>query len=271
MNRGEQISRTEGRTAFGGDVAAYCHGRPDYPQRVYDLLVERCGLGPDRRVLEIGAGSGVATRRLAELGANPVMALEPDERFTSELDAVARESGGAVTPVFCSFEDAELPEHELDLVAAATSFHWIGREGLGRIGACLRSGGWLAVWWNVFGDPREADPFHDATNELLSPLESSPSHPASRPLPYALDVDERRADFLLAGAVRDFMAEEVGWTLVLTAEQVRALYATFASISRLPEGERDLLLDQLATIAANEFGGRVRRKMVTPIYIGRTG
>ena len=269
METREQISRTEGRAAFGGDVAAYRRGRPEYPERVYEVLVERCGLGPDRRVLDIGAGSGLATRRLAERGAN-VIALEPDERFAGELDAVARESDGAVTPIFRSFEEAELPEGELDLVTAASSFHWIRREGLSKIGTCLRSRGWLAVWGNVFGDPREPDPFHEATKELLSPLANSPSYPASRPLPYALDVDERRADFRLAGAAEDFTAEEVSWTLVQTPDQVRTLYATFASISRLDERERGLLLDQLAAIAAKEFAGRVQRKIVTPIYTGRT-
>jgi hypothetical protein len=83
-----------------------------------------------------------------------------------------------------------------------------------------------------------------------------------------LDRDARRSDFQAAGADRGFMVEEIHWTLVQSPGQVRALYATFASIARLPEVARETLLDRLASIAERQFGGSVERRMVTPVYLG---
>ena len=73
-----RIGRDEGRRLFGLDTAAYERGRPGHAEEVYDVLRERCGLGAGTKVLEIGPGTGQATRRLLELGADPLVGIEPD-------------------------------------------------------------------------------------------------------------------------------------------------------------------------------------------------
>ena len=264
------ISRSEGSALFGRDSASYEEARPDYPERVYELLVERCGLTEGCRTIEVGAGSGQATRRIAELGARPLIAVEPDRGFASALESLARTSDHAVVPLFTSFESASVPAGSFDLAVGATSFHWLDRAiGPRKLGACLRPGGWLALFWNVFGDPRQPDPFHEATYSLLSRLATSPSHASKGPLPFALDQAARRSDFRAAGADRNFALEELRWTLTQSAEQIRSLYATFSPIARLPSADRETLLDSIAAIAANQFGGVVERRMVTPVDLGQ--
>ena len=80
-----KIDRSEGRILFGLDPAAYDRARPDYPDRVYDVLRELCDLTASSRVLEIGAGSGNVTRRLIELGVGSVVAIEPDESLADYI------------------------------------------------------------------------------------------------------------------------------------------------------------------------------------------
>src|SRR4029450_555227 len=133
-----QIPRSQGRTLFGCDPVTYERARPGYPGRVYELLVERCGLAGGCRTIEVGAGSGQATRRLVELGARPLVAVEPDRGFAAALESLARSSRGAVVPVFASFESATVEEGAFDLAICATSFHWLDREiGPPKLGACL--------------------------------------------------------------------------------------------------------------------------------------
>lgn len=266
----EQVPRREGRALFGRDSDGYRAARPDYPDRVYELLVDRCGLADGCHTIEVGAGSGLATRRMLELGARPLVVVEPDPGFARALDALARESGGAVVPVLAPFETADITEGTFDLAVAATSFHWLDREvGPKKLGACLRPGGWLALFWNVFGDPQELDPFHEATKSLLSGLAASPSQPSPRGLPFALDQRARRADFQAARADRDFTVEELRWTLTLRPPEIRSLYETFAPIARLPELERERLLDEITSVAERRFAGVVERRVVTPVYLGR--
>ena len=69
-----EIARSFGRQAFGDDPAAYDRVRPDYPDWAYDALRERCGLGPGCAAFEVGAGTGIATRRE---GRNAVWAIDP--------------------------------------------------------------------------------------------------------------------------------------------------------------------------------------------------
>ena len=52
-----QLDRGLGRSVFGGDPAAYDAIRPDYPEAVYAILRERCGLGPGCRAPRRGEPS----------------------------------------------------------------------------------------------------------------------------------------------------------------------------------------------------------------------
>src|ERR1700758_1747542 len=77
------IDRAEGRRAFGADPEGYHAARPAYPERVFEILRQRCGLRPSCRTFEIGGGTGVCTRRLVELGASPLVVVEPDARLAA--------------------------------------------------------------------------------------------------------------------------------------------------------------------------------------------
>ena len=255
----EPFARDEGRQVFGMAAAVYAAARPDYPDRVYDILRDRCQLGPGSRVLEIGAGSGQATKRLIEAGAH-VVALEPSEALAAQLKMAQ-----GLEVVVSTFEDAKLAPSSFDLVTAATSFHWLDPEQeLPKIATILRPAGWLALWWNVFGDPDWPDPFHDATEPLLRDLAPSPSAGAGG-LPYALDVAARTSELERHG-FQDVEHEAETWTLRLDATQTRRLYETYSNIARLPDSQKETILDEIERIANDEFGGRVERQMVTPIY-----
>jgi hypothetical protein len=79
------IDRSFGRRAFGTDPASYHSVRPPYPEWVFETLVERCGLTDGTAAFEIGAGTGTATRRLLDLGASPLIAIEPNPSLAAYL------------------------------------------------------------------------------------------------------------------------------------------------------------------------------------------
>src|SRR5277367_4183517 len=102
---GGLLQRGEGRVLFGTDPHGYEAGRPDYPDRVYQLLAERCGLRPGCRILEIGPGTGLVTRHLLEAGGS-VTAVEPDPGLAAYL----ADRYPAVVVVAATLEEADLPE-----------------------------------------------------------------------------------------------------------------------------------------------------------------
>ena len=262
--RGSFIPRAFGRQAFGRDPASYDAARPPYPEWVFDFLRERSGLVPNTVTFEIGAGTGTATRQLLRLGANPLVAVEPDDRLAAFLRKTIPDEG--LTVVVAPFEEAVLQEASFDLGLSATAFHWLDEDlALTKVAKLLRPGGWWAMVWNVFGDSGRADPFHEATKSLVNnPL--SPSA-GNGEVPFALDVEARLAALERSEAFHRIEHRTSTWSLVLDPDQTVALYATYSDVNVRPD--RVEVLTELRRIARHEFQGRVTRNMTTSMYIAR--
>lgn len=115
-----RVSDPDPTRLFGRDPAAYASGRPGYPDELFDLLQDRCGLGADGATLEIGAGAGQATGALLERGASPLVVVEPDPAFARLL---RERFGGQVSVHNDRFEEAQLAEGGFALAASATAWH----------------------------------------------------------------------------------------------------------------------------------------------------
>jgi SAM-dependent methyltransferase len=258
------ISKAFGREAFGLDPANYHLARPAYPEWVYELLCERCGLQQNAATFEIGAGTGIATRRLLELGATPLVAIEPDGRLVDFLFETIQSDALAV--IRSSFEDAVLPDAGFDLGVSATAFHWLEEEtALTKVAALLRPGGWWVMLWNDFGDPDRADPFHEATRLLLGDL-LTPST-GDRDIPFAQDKNARLGALDRTRAFDSIEHRASAWSLALDPDKVVNLYSTYSNITIRPD--REAVLAELRRIARDDFQGRVTRNMITSLYIAR--
>ncbi len=259
------INLAEGRLLFGKDPAAYARGRPEYPAVLYDRLRARCGLGSGSRVLEVGPGTGLATRRLLESGAASVWAVEPDRRLAAYLrDTLDTER---LRIVEASFEDAALPTAAFDIGVAATAFHWLEQpSALAKARGALKPGGWWAMWWTLFGTGAGADAFERATEHLFADTQTSPSWSAGGDRKqFALDEAARLSDLAAAG-FRSSQVDCWPWTQEFTTARLLDLYGTFSPVQALPDAERRAFLQSLSRIADEQFGGRTERPLLTVLY-----
>lgn len=256
-----------GRTAFGGNPDSYEAARPPYPDAVYAALRERCVIDGSR-VFEIGAGTGKATFPILVDRPARLTAIEPDPRLATHLGNLADRNWPMLEIVAHPWEDAVLPDNGYDFGFAATAFHWLPQaQALRKVFQTLRSGGWWAAWWNVFGDPDTPDAFHQRVAPLFRGLRNSPAWEPGR-RPFALDIDARVADLKLAGFEQP-VVDILRWTISMDAGQVRALAATFSEVVNAEAPARQKLLNALASAVDDEFGGRVDRNFVTPLYMAR--
>lgn len=252
-------SRSWGAT-FDPIAVTYDAVRPGYPAELYDHLAAACGLGPGCRVLEIGCGTGQATRDVVARGAT-VVAVEPG----ASMAALARGNLGdaPVTIIESRFEDwSPEPPASFDLAVSATAFHWVEPAiGMQHVADALRPRGWLALWWMQFFDRERPDRFGQAVHPILERWD-----PRRRERSVAAkEADEIRriGDGLLgAPAAREFdHIDERRFPLMgrHTASELRALWSTHSSVQTLPEPARTGLLDDVERLATERFGGVVER------------
>ena len=136
--------------SFGAIAEAYERFRPEYPEALFGLVATYAG-APVRTALEIGAGTGKATRLFAAHGVD-VTATEPDGAMLAELRKTAT---GNVSTVQVAFEDLR-PGKTYGLVYAAAALHWTRPEGRwSHVAALLEPQG---VFASFGGDIRLADP-----------------------------------------------------------------------------------------------------------------
>ena len=138
---------------FSGRAGVYQASRPGYPAALSEHLASLGMRGA--RVADIGAGTGIFSRLLLELGCT-VFAVEPnsDMRHTAELGLKTcdRFSIGSGTA-----ENTGLPEASVSFVTAAQAFHWFDPDAFRQ--ECLRilEPGGLAVFvWNSRRENDEA-------------------------------------------------------------------------------------------------------------------
>ena len=241
--------------------------RPGYPDWVFEQLAVRCGLGAGTNVLEIGAGTGQATLPMLDRGAR-VTAVEPGPALAGRL--VERCRGRAVEVVVSAFEEVEVPDAGFDLVAAATSFHWVDTSiGLSKCARALHDEGWLALWWTIWGDPARPDPFHEALQPILRAKAPQLLQEGAGPLAHALDLDARTAEIEHVGAFGAVERLLLPWVGRHEPKALRRVFATFSPWIALPEPLRTELLDDVERLAADDFGGTVVRPYRTQLYLAQ--
>jgi ubiquinone/menaquinone biosynthesis C-methylase UbiE len=137
----------DSKTRFSDRVSSYSKSRPGYPAELLQLLRQECGLNPNSVVADIGSGTGILARMLAEV-AQVVYGVEPNPEMRE-----AGESYLADRPNFISVngaaENTELPATSTDLITVAQAFHWFDqKEARHEFMRILKPNGFAALIWN---------------------------------------------------------------------------------------------------------------------------
>ena len=133
---------------FDGMADVYGAARPPYPGELWRDVLATGLVGPGRRALDLGAGSGQATGELLAHGM-AVVAVEPGDNLAHVLEQRLPH----VTVIRSRAEDLRLHGGSFDLAVAATSIHWMDLEVvLPIVHGALKTDGRFLIWRNVFGD-----------------------------------------------------------------------------------------------------------------------
>lgn len=254
------------RLVFGEVAGLYDRARPGYPASLIDDLVTWAQ--PGNRALEIGAGTGKATRLLVARGVS-VLAIEPSAEMAAYA-RVATEPLGNVEIVESDFERWQPDGATFPLAYAAQAWHWVDQEsGYGHARGALAPGGYLVAFWNRFawGDSelrRALSEVYRRTVPELPP--DGPTHPDN---PGVAGADESWAQAIAAtDGLSDPSERTYEWSLQYTAREYVGLLGTMSEMRLLGDADRQALLDAVGeTIECH--GDQLMMPMATHAAIAR--
>lgn len=188
---------------FTGLAQNYSQFRPDYAESALTCILSLCNQPPDRlEVVDVGAGTGIWSRQMAQRGVASVTAIEPndDMRHYGQKDS----EGLSIRWQAGSGEATGLADESCDLVTMASSFHWTRfEESTREFHRILRTGGRFTALWN---------PRYLQENPMLVEIEAE----LHRRVPELKRVSSGRSDF--TEGLRDRLAESPCFTDVVYLE-----------------------------------------------------
>lgn len=162
------VTRKECNMMKPGDFTTlaenYAKYRPGYSLAVRKALL--CYVGADRpgfQAADVGAGTGIWTRLLAEAGVS-ITGIEPNDAMRAQGEVYTK--GASVQWRPGSAEQTGLGTASVDWITMASSFHWVKQpDGLQEFHRALKPGGYLTVLWN----PRdiEGNALHEQIEQLI--------------------------------------------------------------------------------------------------------
>jgi SAM-dependent methyltransferase len=238
--------KARGRS-FGTVASGYAALRPTYPADAVEFL-----LGPDsspRRVLDLGAGTGLLSEVVRDLG-HEVLAVDPSAEMLAQL----RDRLPGVRAVVGSAESLPTDDGSVDAVVAGQAAHWFEPGDAAReIRRVLRPGGVLGLIWN---SRDERVPWVAALGAALAA--EARGH----------EADQGVVDDFAAALSADVAVTESEVVQRLTPEEVVAGIATRSYVAVMDADRRADFLAGLRQLLADHPDTRGRQELDLP-YVTR--
>jgi SAM-dependent methyltransferase len=218
-------------------------------------------------VLEIGPGTGKATRSLLDAGAR-LTAVEYGPRMAGFL---RRHLGDepSLTVVEGSFEGVPLPTSGFDVVVAATAFHWVDPAvRVAKSLEVLRPTGVLATVSTVQVRSDVDRGYFDRASAIYRNSKHTEAVNDVPPLPDDVMPDEFE-EFRLHDGLTDATLKLYPWDQTYRSAAYGDLLRSYSNMQIMPPGPREALISELCDLIDSDFGGTVVRPLVIALAMAR--
>jgi SAM-dependent methyltransferase len=253
------------RRFFDDAAETYDRARQEYPPELFGALVELSGVPEGGRILEIGPGTGKATRPMAERG-YAITAVE----LGASLASVARRNLALfpnVEILVAGFEDWPLTKEPFDLVMAATAWHWLDQKpAIQKAARALRPGGALAIfgYTHVAGGTEQF--FIDA-QECYERWD--PRTPVGIRLTPSADIELHTTDIDESGLFEACHHRRFEWLRTYTTRLYMDVLHTYAGNLAMEADARNGLFSCIAQLLDERYGGKIEKAYLCDLIVAR--
>ena len=234
---------------FDSAALDYEKSRPTYVKEIYEDILHYKPINSDSDVLEIGLGTGKASRPVLDTHCR-FIGIEPGERL-ADLARKRYKDYKNFSILNQTLQDFVCPDQVFDLIYAATAFHWIPEEyGYNRVFELLKPGGAFARFAYHAGPDQGRRVLTDEIQELYRKY----MHTESQPVEFGSADAQKLAEKAPAYGFVDIKYALYHMTKDFTADEYMALLRTYSDHMRMEASDRKKLFEGIHT-AVNHHGG----------------
>lgn len=248
---------------FNEDAANYDKARPSYPNELFNDIIAYSNINQNSNILEIGIGTGQATRPFLELGCK-VTAVELGSDL-AEYTSTKFASYNNFSIINADFIEADLKSGCYDLIYCATAFHWLPQEEAYRkIKKLLKPNGTLALFWNHPFPNREDDKVNMASRRVYDKYRHT-----DKPITEFSEKDlEKRKNELAQNGFKSVEAKLYKRTRTLTSQEYIALINTYSDHRALPNDIKIAFENEMLCVI-NSLGGKINIYDTIDLYLAK--
>jgi SAM-dependent methyltransferase len=242
---------------FDREAERYDRYRPTYPDALIDDVL---GSKPeDLHVLDVGCGTGIASRLMAGRGAK-VLGVEMAPRMAD----IAR--GHGIDVEVGPFEDWEPSGRTFDRVVSAQAWHWLDRAvATAKAASVLPPGGRLCLIWSAGSHP---DDLADALAEVYASVLPSRVHTVFRGYAANRSTDRRSGLTSEVATVPDFdlpTEKWFPWTQTFQRDHWLEQLLSRSDHTALDPAVQERLFEGIGA-AIDDFGGSFTMSFETVLF-----
>lgn len=252
--------------SFDKFAQTYDDVRPKYPKQLYKDIKNFCSISQNTNLLEIGTGSGIATKAIAELGSQ-IVTVEPGDNLIKVAQSNLSNFNN-IKFVCDTFENCKFKDQQFDIILSATTFHWLEKES--KYKDCysyLKDNGFLILFWNSFC--RENTKIMKQIDEIYAKNLSDTYESKNDVNTGVLDKIIKREKELIENEMFYLAAlKRYKTEYVYDSNSYVELLKTYPKIIKLDTETRNKFLAEIKTVI-KENGNQIKIPILTSLYILR--
>jgi len=233
------------KNLFGKVSDVYDSARPGYHDKLITDIISISGINKTSSILDVGCGSGKATKLFGQKGYN-ILGID----ISYELIKIAKKNSQNFQNIsykFSSFEDLFLPQNTLDLIISAQAWHWLNPNiAYKKAHNLLTKNGFLALFWKVqqyrklsfLANLRELYIKHCPKYHNPEAVKSAEKEISESKFFYNLEKKEYFIDIEYSKQKYTQMVSTMSWVIALSKKDKDVF---FSNLSRLLEPEPEVL------------------------------